>query len=824
MDESISRPVDLRLVPLAVALWATEAFVILVVAGRWVRPALLTTALAAVAGIGLWLLAWRRASHRPRSPSRSRRSGMTAPVVLGVGAGLVLAIMRVAPVAAEPLASMGAAHASADVVVVVDEPPRVTRKQPAAAAWSSGEGQLPKKTWSARATVAEISEGDSHWRLSVPIQLFGSSSPAELASLIPGTVISVKASIRPGDVARGSAAIVRVRGSPRQVATAPMWQQAAAHVRASMRAASAGLPADAQGLLPGLVVGDESRLEADLRADMQLTGLSHLTAVSGANLAIVTGLAIAVSRWFRVPRRLGVGFAVAALLGFVVVVGPQPSVLRAAVMGLVGLMAIFTTTDRAGATALVVSVVALLLIDPWLSLSMGFALSVAATAGLLIFAASQRRRRESDERPTSRVGKFKRVVSLAFGIACAAQLATLPLTASFGNGIPAVGIVANVLTEPAVPVATVFGSLAAVAQSVAPPAGQIPAFLGGIAAQWIAGVARWSADLPFAVLPWPPGLLGFTLAAALSAGVAASMINFTRIQWFVRAHQRASAAIVAALLGILVCLRNQQQPWPPPNWLVVACDVGQGDALVFSTTPGHAVVVDVGPDRGQVDKCLSDLGIISIDLLVLSHFHADHVDGVAGALNDRTVGSAMVSPLAEPKQQAEQTASALREHRVPVRIAAPGEQGRVGWLEYRVLWPTQLIRGPGSAPNNASVALAVEVGSPPVRVLLTGDLEPAAQSAVIAQNASTVFDLVKVPHHGSRNQSAELTRQFPASVAVVSVGAKNRYGHPAVSTIESWQRAGARVLRTDQAGDIAVGRDGTNQLFLVGRGPQSGKP
>ena len=149
---------------------------------------------------------------------------------------------------------------------------------------------------------------------------------------------------------------------------------------------------DARGLLPGLVVGDESGLSETLRSDMQSIGLSHLTAVSGANLAIVTGLVLALARLFGVTRRVAVCCAAAALFGFVVVVGPQPSVLRAAAMGVVGLFAIFSARDRAGFTALTMSIVALLMVDPWMSVSMGFALSVAATAGLLLFARAQRNR------------------------------------------------------------------------------------------------------------------------------------------------------------------------------------------------------------------------------------------------------------------------------------------------------------------------------------------------------------------------------------------------------------------------------------------------
>ena len=827
MQASAPRSVDLRLLPVAIGLWAAEAVVVVGAAAGWLgQTVAFLSVITAVGAVAIVVL-----RHRIR---RSKRFPELAPMViatalLGIGIGVALAGLRAQPVISEPLASMGSAHAVVHVVAEIAEPLRMSRRQPVSAPWSDSHGRATKRNWSARANLTEMTEGGTgsdggtRWQLSVPVLLLGSTDEADLGNLIPGTVISAQASLRPGDPLRGTAAILRVRGSPEQLESAPSWQRVAAHVRSSMRSAAANLPPDARGLLPGLVVGDESGLSETLRSDMQSIGLSHLTAVSGANLAIVTGLVLALARLFGVTRRVAVCCAAAALFGFVVVVGPQPSVLRAAAMGVVGLFAIFSARDRAGFTALTMSIVALLMVDPWMSVSMGFALSVAATAGLLLFARAQRNREESHQSSRWGLSRAKRGLYLALGVACAAQLATLPLTASFGNGVPLVGVLANVLTEPAVPIATIFGCIAAASESIAPLAGTLPALVAGYAAQWIASVAQWSANLPYAVLPWPAGVLGFVLAAALSLVLVGLWIRRQQVTEVIRRHRKASTVIAAALLAVAVCIRGQPQ-WPPPNWLVVACDVGQGDALVLSTAPGHAVVVDVGPDGRQVDRCLSDLGVRSIDLLVLSHFHADHVDGLAGALAGRDVATAMVSPLAEPAQQFQYVQETLRARGVEPRIAAPGEQGTVGWLKYQVLWPTKVLRGKESAPNNASVAMAVEVGDPPVRILLTGDLEPTAQAALMSTNARATFDVVKVPHHGSRNQRAELSRWFSAAIAVVSVGANNRYGHPAASTIEGWQQSGATVLRTDQSGDIAVGREATKELFLVGRGPRSAKP
>ncbi len=813
--------------------------------------------LAVLGWLGLSTRVRQRRGHRGGRPTPSIPVPVVISVVAAVGVGLCLAGLRLGPLVSEPVTSMGAQHAVGDIEARIDAPPRLSRAAAPSQSWV-GAADGASRNWSAPATLTTVREAGHEWTMSVPVLLVGSvDGSADLHSLTPGTTITAAASLREADPSRGTALLVRVRGSPAVVGQPPWWQAVASHVRDSMRVAAAQLPSDERGLLPGLVVGDESGLSEDLRESMQQTGLSHLTAVSGANLAVITGLVLGVALLFRVRRWVAVLAAGAALLGFVVIVGPQPSVLRAALMGLVALLALVTGRRRVGFSALAVSAVALLLIDPWMSVSMGFALSVAATGGLLLYAAkssagppglvanaghrsaanSSLEAADFDvaqsgvgQRTTALIGGWLRLkhrvkhgIRLAFGVAVAAQLATLPLVASFGNGVPTVGVVANLLAEPAVPFATILGCAAALVASVAPVGGPPLAHIAGFATWWIASVARWCSDLPAGLIPWPAGFLGFVLGCGL---VAALIVTWSRRAVLVRTLQgnpRGSMAVAAALIAFCAAFRSTGQQWPPPGWLMVACDVGQGDALVIATGPGRAMVVDAGPAGRQVDRCLSGLGVHNIDLLVLSHFHADHVDGLDGAIADRGVGSVIVSPLSEPPLQYRNVASALADRAIPVRLAEPGEEGVIGSVRYRVLWPTQLLRGPGSAPNNASVTLAIDVGDPPLRMLLTGDLEPPAQQALLSAQPGAPFDVVKVPHHGSRNQSGDLAARFPAAVAVISVGTGNRYGHPAASTIADWERHGARVVRTDQFGDIAVGREPDQDIFVVGHGPRQGR-
>jgi competence protein ComEC len=244
------------------------------------------------------------------------------------------------------------------------------------------------------------------------------------------------------------------------------------------------------------------------------------------------------------------------------------------------------------------------------------------------------------------------------------------------------------------------------------------------------------------------------------------------------------------------------------------CDVGQGDGLVLRAGEHAAVVVDAGPDPAAMDDCLDRLEISTVPLLVLTHFHADHVDGVAGVLAGREVGAIEGPALLEPATGVREVETALG--RDP-DLASYDVTRQVGEVTLQTVWPRPdgTTDPSESAPNNASVVLVVEVAG--TRVLLTGDVEPSAQQALARDLAGLRVDVLKVPHHGSRHQDLDWLTSLGARVALVSVGEDNDYGHPAPDLLLALSAAGARVWRTDTAGDVVVvAREG--EVGVVTRG------
>ncbi len=303
---------------------------------------------------------------------------------------------------------------------------------------------------------------------------------------------------------------------------------------------------------------------------------------------------------------------------------------------------------------------------------------------------------------------------------------------------------------------------------------------------------------------------------------------------------RVTAGVVALLLVLIAAvvalyvIRSRTTNWPPPNWILAACDVGQGDALALAAGPAEAVVIDTGPDPAKADHCLTVLGIHKVPLLVLTHFHADHVDGVPGVLKGRTVTEIETTNDPDPPRGVAEVTAWARTAGIPTSVAAVGEHRRFGPVSWDVLWPDpdaspsappepapkshrrgrrQARASPrgggeeGSGPNNSSVVLQVTVATRdgPVRLLLTGDIEPPSQAAILAAHPDLAADVLKVPHHGSKYQDPDFLRAVRPRVSIISVGAGNVYGHPSPDTVRlAGGSAGTPVLRTDRDGQIVI--------------------
>lgn len=612
-------------------------------------------------------------------------------------------------------------------------------------------------------------------------------APAEgWRAVLPGQRVQVSGRLAPplsGDLLT---AVLSAETAPQLLGRPPPWQRLAGAVRAGLQRASAGLPPLPRGLLPGLVDGDTSQLDPVLADRFRVAGLSHLMAVSGSNCAIVIGSVALLLRRLRASPRTIALVGLAVLVIFVLIARPSPSVLRAAVMAAIALLGLAAGRQRDALPALAATCLGLLVWQPGLAMDLGFALSVAATAALLLLApgllAALRRRRV----PAG--------LAEPLAVATAAHLVTMPLIAGISGRISLVAIPANVLAEPVVAAATILGVVAALTSVLWLPAATLLAQLAGWPCRWLVWVADYFGSLPGGSVPWPAGLTG----GLLLTGTVAAACWLCR--WPVPRGLLATATVVAVLVQIPV--RSMVTGWPPRGWLIVACSVGQGDSLALNAGDGAAVVVDAGPDPVAADRCLHELGVSRIPLLVLTHFHLDHVGGLAGVLHQRAVGRVVSSPLAEPVSGQRLVAGLLGARRLSLEQTSAGAIYQVGPIRLDVLGPLRSYSDTHSDPNNSSVVIRATLRGE--RILLPGDAEIEAQDDLLGSGADLTADILKVPHHGSAYSDPNFLRAVHAKLALITVGRNNDYGHPSPVLLGELVRLGVPARRTDLDGDIAV--------------------
>lgn len=720
---------------------------------------------------------------------------IAAAVALCAAAGAVSAELRVSAVRDGPVSGLAARHRSVEAELVVTD---TVRRLPAC----PGTACRPRTLTAARLeTVYEGSARSGPTAVRVPVLVLAGTDALKMGT---GQRFRVEGQLEPPDDGELLAAVVLVRGRVHLLGRPPPLDAFAQTVRLRLRQTSAELPQPERGLLPALVVGDRTGISPATAERFKAAGMTHLLAVSGANLAIIAAVVTGVARLLRRPVLAGLAVLPATVL-FVVVCGPEPSVLRAAVMGLIAAVALAVGRERPGLHALAVAVLLLVLFGPELARSYAFALSTLATGGILLLA-----------RPIGNrlARRLPHRLALAMAVPIAAELACAPVVAMMSSQVSLVAVPANLVADPLVAPATVLGALVAVTAPVAPSLAGVLAWPAGCAVAGISAVAGVAAAAPHAVIAWPGGVTG---AVTLLAAIVAGYLLVRRLR---RRHRALVIAAALTVLAVSVTFRVAAPGWPARRWLFTACDVGQGDGLALSAGAGRAVVVDTGPRPDLMDACLRRLGVTEVPLLVLTHFHADHAGGVFGVLNGRSVGAVLASPDHVPDDEYARVARELAARRIPLWTAAPGWRTRVGPVELDALGPAPETvtvaeaESEGAGPNDASVVLYARDG--PLTILLPGDVEPPAQQALLASGVPRAA-VLKVPHHGSSYQDPRFLAAPGSRAAIISVGKDNGYGHPAPRTLDRLRGLGLTVYRTDLDGDVQIAGDGRGGLVTSTR-------
>ena len=623
---------------------------------------------------------------------------------------------------------------------------------------------------------------------------------------VAGTILSRSLEIEPGP-AEPAAALESVR-------------------RGAATALAKVLPEPEAGLAAGILIGLRERVDRELAADFTTAGVSHVVAISGWNIAIVAAAVGALGG--SLGRRRRAVLTMLAIVAYVAFSGASPSVVRAAAMA--GVVLLARETGRAGraAAALGWAVTLLLLVDPGLISDAGFQLSSLATAGLIAWATPLGER-------IGRIGSGRVPAWLAesLGVSLAAQAATLPVVlATFGR-LALAAPAANLAIVPVVPVAMAAGGVALVAGLVAEAGAPdvlsaVLAFPGWLALMIMVAIARFAADVPFASATLEPPS---NLVAAVGSVAALAALEWRRRRprqprprsaaatapaegraprrFHLRRATRLALLALASSVVLTVAVIVERPPGRPT---VTILDVGQGDAILVEGSNGGRLLVDGGPDP---DRLLVELDRRippwdrRLDAVVLSHPHEDHVAGLALLLERYRIGRTFEPGMLGPGPGYAAWAAELAGRPTPNRLLAAGDHLTVDDIELEVLWPVagSVPRTPpdtGTGINNVSIVFLGAVAGR--RFLLTGDVEQEVDPELLHRIGRV--DLLKIAHHGSRTASTDaFLDAVDPTIAVASAGAGNPYGHPSPATLARIEARGARVFRTDRDGSVSIAFD-----------------
>ncbi|MGE5676240.1 MAG: DNA internalization-related competence protein ComEC/Rec2 [Mycobacterium leprae] len=599
------------------------------------------------------------------------------------------------------------------------------------------------------------------------------------------------------------------------------------------------LPPPQAALLAGLLFGSRSELPDSIKEAFRTSGVLHLLAVSGGNVAMIVLPFMAVLAWLRVPRRLSAVLACCLVIFFIQLTGATPSVLRAGLMVLLVMVGDMLGRERNALNTLGAACLILLLVSPGLLFDLGFQLSAGATLGILLYARPIACWLNVRLQPLCGE-KAGRWLAAGLSVTLAAQVMVEPICLHAFGATSVVAPLANLLVLVFLEPIIQLGCLGVMVGLVVLPVAQLIGWLLRLGLWLLVLVVNGMAALPGAYLKpgnlpilwvvlWYVGLAIITNAdwrRRLAIGALRVWGHLWAPGW---AHKVAAAGV--ALLVALTCAVWQQVSAGPPDLLKVTfLDVGQGDAILIEAPHRYTMLVDAGPtlppdpekgwegfDAGEqvVVPFLKAEGISHLDYLVVTHSDRDHAGGSESVLRQVSVG-ALLEGGTEGYEEIERAAE---RYRVPVSRPVAGEEMRLGsevMLEILNPAPDALLRRVADTNNNC---LALRVRYRTVSMLLACDMEALAEKELLVDGTDLQADLLKVAHHGAGQSSGiDFLRAVQPRVAVLSVGNGNAYGHPHKGTLQRLAEIGAEVYRTDQHGSITVRTDGLRVTISSTRG------
>lgn len=564
-------------------------------------------------------------------------------------------------------------------------------------------------------------------------------------------------------------------------------------------------------IMEGVLFGSAGRIDYQVQNDFALSGVIHILSVSGYHMALLAGVCLMLGNLFGLTRGVHTLITIAVTLFYAIMTGFSPPVARAAVMIWTLLLSRLLRRDYDWQSSMSLAAFVILIIDPQSLFNPGFQLSFIATWGIFYLT-------PIIEPKLS----FIPYAGKAASVTLAAQLAVLPVTSYYFSYFSIISVVANLLIVPLVSLSMLTGSAALLGGAVSLTLAEIINFSTAFILELVLKLANLMSSLPFAVITTGQPSIPLTISIyMITVIVIETMRNRERFLWTKRIWQTNRPGIILVVLVAVAVLLWTGIFMPPKDLEVTFMDIGQGDAALIRSPHGKYLMIDTGgnedtnstfdPGERILVPFLRRQGIRTVDLMLLSHPHADHIKGAESVLKHMKIAMVAINPQFSQYPEGASLLDKFRQEGSKVKEVGGGNTIRFDDIIIEVL---QSSVGAMAGENNDSLIIRLSYGE--FSILFTGDAEEVVLKA-LADSPEIKATLIKVPHHGSRGSWVEqFYKKAEPDLAVISVGEHNKFGHPAKEVTEGLAGLGISVLRTDRDGAVIVRSDG--RTYKVDKG------
>jgi len=603
------------------------------------------------------------------------------------------------------------------------------------------------------------------------------------------------------------------------------------------------LPEPHASLLNGILFGSKAAIPREFFTNLQKTGTLHIIALSGYNISILLAAIFALFTPI-FGKRPSALIAIFSIISFVLFVGPNPPVVRAAIMGSLTLLALFTGRTKSALYLLFISAIIMVLIDPSMPESISFQPSIGSSLGIILFASPP------GSTPPTLSAVFIKSLSQELSVTLSAQIFTIPLIIYHFQQLSLISPLVNIIVAWSVPILTNLGLISAIFLYIFPPLGTLLAYLTYPFTSFFIFTVNAFAALPYSQIEFNPPLffyLVYLLIVAFFIYLKIKKIKI-RLSFINKKQQKINQALLQgkilsqkpktiiktppilisfSLLSLFIIIffsvyfiaHNKG-----PNARVVFCDVGQGDAILITTAQNRKILIDGGPDN-QVLACLSRYPQFfdkKIDVVIITHSQIDHFGGIKSVLDRYIVRYLLVTNIANDSQSYKDLINTVQKQNIQVINPIKDDKIIIDELTLTFLWPEKVFKSPDIWTDNNypiknnllegvdvnDVSIITLVSKDNFNLLLTGDISnyilDNLSESVLEKTADNKLEILKFPHHGSPTGLSTLfLYQTKPEKTIISVG-KNKFGHPDEKVLKELEKINSQVLRTDKIGDIVI--------------------